>query len=63
MSDKVSEWMEAIEIAGFSLTEAERLFGAPDPAVYRDLSIRLRPPAEARAEFTQRHADLQAAMI
>lgn len=61
-ADKVSAWMEAIQIAGFSRTEADRLFGAPEPALIRDLSIRLRPPADARAEFTHRHATLLRAM-
>ncbi|SMC55884.1 HD domain-containing protein [Primorskyibacter flagellatus] len=61
-ADKVSAWMEAIQIAGFSRSEADRLFGAPEPGLIRDLSIRLRPPAVTRAEFTHRHAALLGAM-
>ncbi|MFD1342626.1 hypothetical protein [Litorisediminicola beolgyonensis] len=59
-ADKVSAWMEAVEIAGFSVTEANRFFGAPDPKLREGLSIRLRPAAETRAEFTARHAALLA---
>ena len=61
-ADKISAWMEAVQIAGFSKSEADRLFGAPDPAITRELTIRLRPPSETRAEFTRRHTVLLAAM-
>jgi len=60
-ADKISAWMEATEIAGFSAAEATRLFGRPDPALAEGLSIRLRAPAEARAEFIARHAALLSA--
>jgi len=53
-ADRVSAWLEAVEIAGFSRAEADRLFGAPDAVMLRGLSIRLRPPVEARADFTAR---------
>ncbi|ETX29576.1 HD domain-containing protein [Roseivivax isoporae] len=61
-ADRVSAWMEATAIAGFSEAEADRFFGRPDPAVMEGLSIRLRPPVEVRAEFTSRHAALMAAL-
>ena len=57
-ADKVSAWMEATEIAGFTTAEADRFFGAPDPALIDGLSIRLRAPVEVRAEFTARHEAL-----
>ena len=57
-ADKVSAWLEAVEIAGFDRAEADKLFGAPDPAVLRGLSIRLRPPAEVRADFLARFDQL-----
>jgi uncharacterized protein len=60
-ADKVSAWGEAIQIAGFSEPEANRLFGRPDTTILRDLAIRLRPPAEVRADFVARHAKLLAA--
>ncbi|MDZ7905499.1 MAG: HD family hydrolase [Cypionkella sp.] len=57
-ADKVSAWLEAVEIAGFAKAEADKLFGAPDPASLRGLSIRLRPPVQARADFLARFAAL-----
>ena len=57
-ADRVSAWMEASQIAGFSETEASRFFGRPDAALMEGLGILLRPPVEVRAEFTERHAAL-----
>lgn len=60
-ADKVSAWVEAVQIAGFSLKEADKLFGKPDPVMTRALSIRLEPPATVRAAFIARHTMLLAA--
>ena len=57
-ADRVSAWMEASQIAGFSEAEATRFFGRPDAALMEGLGILLRPPVEVRAEFTERHAAL-----
>ena len=57
-ADKVSAWMEAVQIAGFSEDEADKFFGRPDPDLIRGLTIRLRPPVEVRNDFTARHAAL-----
>ncbi|MFD1511566.1 hypothetical protein [Lacimonas salitolerans] len=57
-ADRISAWMEATQIAGFSEAEATKLFGRPAPAMIDGLSIRLRPASEARAEFTARHEAL-----
>ena len=57
-ADTVSARLEAEQIAGFSETEANRIFGKPDPVLVRGLAIRLRPPPEVRAEFTARHQTL-----
>lgn len=54
-ADRISAWMEAIEIAGFSKDEADKLFGKPDQTLIRGLSIRLRPPVEVRTDYTARH--------
>jgi uncharacterized protein len=54
-ADKVSAWLEAVQIAGFSQTEADRLFGKPPAAVLKGLSIDLRPPVAVRADFIARH--------
>ncbi len=57
-ADKISAWLEATQIAGFDRPEADKLFGAPDPALLRGLEIRLRPPAQSRADFLARFAQL-----
>jgi 5'-deoxynucleotidase YfbR-like HD superfamily hydrolase len=57
-ADKISAWMEATQIAGFSEPEANRFFGKPDPATIDGLRILLRPPTETRAAYTARHAEL-----
>ncbi len=61
-ADKISAWMEATQIAGFSEAEATRFFGRPDKALTQDLTITLRAPSETRAAFTQRHNELLGSM-
>ncbi|WP_424941424.1 HD domain-containing protein [Aliiroseovarius sp. S253] len=57
-ADRVSAFLEATQIAGFSVEEAGKFFGVPDPTITKGLDITLRPPAEVRADFTARHNDL-----
>ncbi|QBY02405.1 HD family hydrolase [Rhodophyticola sp. CCM32] len=57
-ADKLSAWLEATQLAGFTEAEANRFFGRPVAALTRGLTLRLRPPAEVRADFTGRHAEL-----
>ncbi|MEP2892144.1 HD domain-containing protein [Tateyamaria sp.] len=57
-ADKISAWMEATQIAGFTVAEADKLFGKPDTALTGDLQIVLRPPIETRHAFTARHVTL-----
>ena len=61
-ADKLSAWLEAVQIAGFTKAEANRFFGKQDEAMTQNLTIRLRPPMEVRDEFTARHAELMAAL-
>lgn len=61
-ADKISAWMEATRIAGFSENEANRFFGKPDPSLIDGLDLRLRPPMEARNDYTARHHALLEAM-
>ena len=61
-ADRISAWLEAVQIAGFAEAEADRLFGRPAEAVLRGLEIRLRPPATVRVDFVARHGQLLAAM-
>jgi 5'-deoxynucleotidase YfbR-like HD superfamily hydrolase len=59
-ADRVSAWLEAVQIAGFSRAEADRLFGVP--RLGRDsLPLHLRPPLEVKRDFLARHAALLAA--
>jgi 5'-deoxynucleotidase YfbR-like HD superfamily hydrolase len=60
VADRLSAWMEAVRIAGFSEAEADRLFGKPDRAEIAELDIRLRAPAVVREDFVARHAALMA---
>ncbi|WP_299859953.1 HD family hydrolase [uncultured Roseobacter sp.] len=57
-ADKISAWMEATQIAGFSQSEASKFFGKPDAKAMDALQIVLRPPVETRRAFTERHAML-----
>jgi hypothetical protein len=59
-ADKVSAWLEATQIAGFSEREADGFFGRPKPEHVEGLSIALRPPVEVRAAYAARHAELMA---
>ena len=61
-ADKVSAWLEAVQIAGFTEAEATKFFGRQDEALIGSLSIAPRPPVEVRAEFTARHAALMEAL-
>ena len=60
-ADKISAWMEATQIAGFSETEATKFFGMPDPKICQDLEIVLRPPIQTRSAYTARFAELMEA--
>ncbi|OZA15177.1 MAG: hypothetical protein B7Y02_04005 [Rhodobacterales bacterium 17-64-5] len=53
-ADKISAWLEAVRIAGFREGEADKLFGKPAPEVIKGLEIKLRPPAEVRADYVAR---------
>ncbi|WP_095587835.1 HD domain-containing protein [Actibacterium ureilyticum] len=59
-ADRISAWLEATQIAGFTKTEADKFFGKPAPALTEGLEIRLRPPVEVRNAYVARHADLLA---
>lgn len=61
-ADRVSAWMEATEIAGFSQEEAAKYFRPPPSALIDGLSVHLRAPVATRAAFTKRHEELLAAI-
>ena len=57
-ADKVSAWLEATQIAGFSESEASKYFGKPDETLIKGLSIVLRPALNVRHAFVARHEEL-----
>ena len=59
-ADRISAWLEAVQIAGFLEGEADKFFGRPSDALIGNLQLRLRPPAEVREDFTKRHEELMA---
>ena len=57
-ADKISAWLEAVEIAGFSKEEADKLFGKP---VFDDIprrKLRPHPPMESKGAFLEVFNDL-----
>jgi 5'-deoxynucleotidase YfbR-like HD superfamily hydrolase len=61
-ADKVSAWLEATRIAGFTVEEADKFFGKPDPELIEGCQVLLRPPVETRNAFVSRHAVLLEAL-
>jgi 5'-deoxynucleotidase YfbR-like HD superfamily hydrolase len=60
-ADRLSAWLEAVRIAGFSEAEANRLFGGPRLPEVAGMALPLRPPAEVKRAFLDRHEALLAA--
>ncbi|MEM1363646.1 MAG: HD family hydrolase [Pseudomonadota bacterium] len=56
-ADRISAWLEATRIAGFSEDEANGFFGAPKPE-HRGFEVALRPPVEARQDYLARYQAL-----
>ena len=61
-ADRVSAWMEAVSIAGFTKVEADKLFGRPSETLLAGLDIHLRPASLVRADFVPRHNTLMSLM-
>jgi len=59
-ADKISAWLEAVQIAGFEKGEADKLFGKPKSLEIENLEITLRPPEQVRIAFLARHEELLA---
>ncbi len=57
-ADRLSAWLEAVQIAGFSEVEANKFFGKPDHALIDGLQIVPRPPIEVREAYLVRHKAL-----
>ncbi len=61
-ADRISAWLEATRIAGFTDSEANRFFGRPKLGEIDGLELHLREPVATRAAFRARHAELIARM-
>jgi 5'-deoxynucleotidase YfbR-like HD superfamily hydrolase len=61
-ADKISAWLEAIQIAGFTEAEADKFFGKPDTNLAQSLKIHMRPPVEVREAYLARHRALIASL-
>jgi uncharacterized protein len=59
-ADRISAWLEATQIAGFSATESDKFFGKPPAELVAGRTIAPRPPAEVRAAYIDRHRRLVA---
>jgi len=58
IADQQSAWLEAVEIAGFSETEATKLFGNPRGIDGPNRRLRPRAPMEVKGAFLERFNDL-----
>ncbi|MEM9212548.1 MAG: hypothetical protein AAGA63_13785, partial [Pseudomonadota bacterium] len=59
-ADRQSAWLEAVEIAGFTEAEADKLFGKQGAFDGPGRSLRPRAPMEVKGEFLERFNDLMA---
>ena len=57
-ADKQSAWLEATKIAGFSLNEADKLFGVPKENYISKLDIILETPLATKKRFLIKHNEL-----
>lgn len=57
-ADKLSAWLEAVQIAGFSEAEATKLFGKPVLSDIPSHRLRPHPPMEVKGKFLERFNDL-----
>ena len=57
-ADKISAWIEATQIAGFSEDEANKLIGSAPKNNVGNFSIKLRAPLEVREDYILRFKEL-----
>ena len=61
-ADKISAWLEATQIAGFTNEEADKFFGRYDPQFLNGFPIYLRPAPVVRKAFIDRYHALSEAL-
>ncbi len=57
-ADRLSAWLESVQIAGFSESEADKLFGKPVLADLPNRRLRPHPPMEVKGQFLEAFNDL-----
>ena len=57
-ADKISAWLEATQIAGFSIEESNKFFGAPSTDLPLPTTLKPRTPMEVKADFIARFNEL-----
>lgn len=57
-ADRISARLEAVQIAGFTVVEAEQFFPVSDEGFLHNLKINLRPPTIVRVEYIKRYKEL-----
>ena len=55
-ADRISAWLEAVQIAGFDKAEADRFFGSPPRDLVDARTIAPRPPRVVRDAYVARHS-------
>ncbi|PZQ52640.1 MAG: hypothetical protein DI556_03065 [Rhodovulum sulfidophilum] len=60
-ADRISAWIEAVRLAGFTVSEADRYFGDARAAGLDGMALELRPPAEVKQAFLARFEALMVA--
>ncbi|WP_232830342.1 YfbR-like 5'-deoxynucleotidase [Oceanicella sp. SM1341] len=61
-ADRLSAWLEAVQIAGFSEGEASRFFGRPDAGLIASVTLDPQPPAVVRGGYLERFRTLMGEM-
>lgn len=59
-ADRISAWLEAVQIAGFTQTEANKLFGRQKNEILAGLKVELRAPVDVRLNYISQHGNILA---
>ena len=57
-ADKISAWLEATLIAGFSIDEANKFFGVPPDEFFNYQELVLRQPMVVKSKFIEKFEEL-----
>lgn len=57
-ADKAAAWLEATQMAGFTLSEANKLFGPHSGTPVSDYECKVESPLVVKEQFVQRHNNL-----